>query len=109
MSIRTWHPALGLYFAVAVGALVLYLPNSGNAEAAAVLLILMVVITLPIGFLVAVLLGLGSRLLEQVGLTASFGVAGQLLMWALFLGIGFLQWRYVAPWVIRKLQTHSNP
>jgi hypothetical protein len=109
MSIRTRHPALGLYFVVALGALVLYLPNSGDAEAAELLLIDMVVITFPSGFLVAVVLALGSQLLEQIGLTASFGVVGQLLMWALFLGVGFLQWQYIAPWIIRKLQTHSNP
>jgi hypothetical protein len=90
--------------------LIFYLSNSANAEAAALLLIAMVVITLPLGLLVVVVLGLVSWALAQVGVVVSFGgVAGQVLVWAILLGVGFVQWRYVAPWVIRKLQTHSQP
>ena len=108
MSSRTWHPALGLYFAIGIGGLVLYLPNSENTEAAALLLITMVVITLPIGVLVAAVLGLSSRILDQAGLSGSLGVFGQVVLWAIFLGVGFVQWRYIAPWVIRKLQMHAR-
>ena len=109
MSIRTWHPALGLYFAVGIGGLALYLANSENAEAAALLLITMVVITLPIGLLVAAVLAISARLFDQTGLTGSFGVFGQVVLWAIFLGVGFVQWKYIAPWVIRRLQTHARP
>jgi hypothetical protein len=108
MSIRTWHPGLGLYLVVAVAGLLLYLPNSENAEAAALLVIAMVVITLPLGLLVALILGLGSWALEQMGFGESLGVTGQVLIWVLLFGVGFVQWRYLAPWAIRKLQTNSQ-
>jgi hypothetical protein len=109
MSAKAWHPALGLYVAAGVGALVLYLPNSANPEVAALLVIAMVLITLPLGLLIAIVLGLGSWLLERVGLGASWGVVGQILTWGLLFGVGFVQWRYLAPWAIRKLQAHSQP
>ena len=109
MSAKPWHPALGLYVAAGVGGLMLYLPNSANSEAAALLVIAMVVITLPLGLLVAVVLGVASWLLEQVGLGASWGLVGQVLTWGVFFVVGFVQWRHLAPWTIRKLQAHSRP
>jgi hypothetical protein len=107
MSARAWHPALGLYVVGASTALGLYLFSSADPEAALLMTLLMIVITLPSGLILAALLALAAGFTDDWGLAASFGMAGQVLTWALFTIVGFFQWRYLAPWVIRKLQTHT--
>lgn len=109
MDMRTWHPGLWLYVTVAMAALLIWIPNSADPEAAGLLLIVMLVITFPAGLVLAVALALGARVLYELHVTASFGVVGHVLTWVLLLCVGFLQWRYLAPWVIRKLQTHGQP
>jgi hypothetical protein len=107
MNVRAWHPALGLYLAVAIAALLMWLPNYANAEAGQLLLIVLLVITLPSGLVLGLLLGLGVWGLDKLGISLAVGLVGHLATWASFVAVGFLQWRYLAPWVIRKLQTHT--
>jgi len=98
------HPGLLMYTTASLLVLCGCLLNEANPEASLLLTILMVVLTFPAGLLVVTVLAVAARLFGPL----SPPVLETTTTWLLLATAGFLQWGYLAPWVLRKLRSQLD-
>jgi zinc transporter ZupT len=106
------HPGIGLWFVLCVIALGVFVLNPSEPEAAVAFGIAMLLLTFPSGLAVVVPVAILSALLEGSAIPTLMGALGpapMVILWLAMVTVGYFQWRVWVPWLIRKLQTHTQP
>ena len=98
-----------LYLLLCVGVTVIAFRGRGESETGIIVGYAMLLLTFPIGFLIAaVMSAIGYMLSERIDSFSAGGVTLDLIYIAVFGVAGYAQWFIAVPWLYRKLKVPSN-
>lgn len=98
---------LALWFAACVAVLVFAFDARAIHDADIAFLSLMLVLTFPIGYAFAAVVGVAFYALNSMfGIVVPGGFIPNLVFWVFFVAAGYFQWFVAIPWLYRKLRSH---
>jgi hypothetical protein len=98
---------LALWLAACVAVLIFAFNAREIHDTDIAFLSLMLVLTFPIGYAFAALVGVVFYALNSMfGIVVPGGFIPNLLSWVFFVAAGYFQWFIVVPWLYKKLRSH---